>query len=277
MRVSVNKIVLYVIVGVLALLWLLPVWTTFFVAFKTPEEFISQKFYQFSRKISIIENLRNTFKIYKLHKHFLNSVIYAASGAGIAIIAASMAGFSIIRLRPRFNFLLFFLIYSGTLFPFQMYLIPVYKFFYTIGLYDTKVGMVLIYAALCIPFSLFVYRGFYTTIPKEIEDAAKIDGCGPIKLYLYIFLPQSIAPTAVVALFQMTWIWNDLLFGMVLTRSAVARPVMIALASMSGPSGGTIMPYTMSGVIFTSIPTILLFILLRKYFISGMVLSVSGE
>jgi len=277
MRVSVNKIVLYVIVGVLALLWLLPVWTTFFVAFKTPEEFISQKFYQFSRKVSIIENLRNTFKIYKLHKHFLNSVIYAASGAGIAIIAASMAGFSIIRLRPRFNFLLFFLIYSGTLFPFQMYLIPVYKFFYTIGLYDTKVGMVLIYAALCIPFSLFVYRGFYTTIPKEIEDAAKIDGCGPIKLYLYIFLPQSIAPTAVVALFQMTWIWNDLLFGMVLTRSAVARPVMIALASMSGPSGGTIMPYTMSGVIFTSIPTILLFILLRKYFISGMVLSVSGE
>jgi len=277
MRVSVNKIVLYVIVGVLALLWLLPVWTTFFVAFKTPEEFISQKFYQFSRKISVIENLRNTFKIYKLHKHFLNSVIYAASGAGIAIIAASMAGFSIIRLRPRFNFLLFFLIYSGTLFPFQMYLIPVYKFFYTIGLYDTKVGMVLIYAALCIPFSLFVYRGFYTTIPKEIEDAAKIDGCGPIKLYLYIFLPQSIAPTAVVALFQMTWIWNDLLFGMVLTRSAVARPVMIALASMSGPSGGTIMPYTMSGVIFTSIPTILLFILLRKYFISGMVLSVSGE
>ena len=277
MRVPVNKIVLYIIVGVLALLWLLPVWTTFFVAFKTPEEFISQKFYQFSRKISIIENLRNTFKIYKLHKHFFNSVIYAASGAGIAIIAASMAGFSIIRLRPRFNFLLFFVIYSGTLFPFQMYLIPVYKFFYTIGLYDTKLGMVLIYAALCIPFSLFVYRGFYTTIPKEIEDAAKIDGCGPIKLYLYIFLPQSIAPTAVVALFQMTWIWNDLLFGMVLTRSAVARPVMIALASMSGPSGGTIMPYTMSGVIFTSIPTILLFILLRKYFISGMVLSVSGE
>lgn len=269
------KIVLYLVVTVLVLIWLLPVWTTFSVAFKSPAEYLNQKFYQFTREFSIIENLRKTFEIYRLHKHFFNSLLYAVTGAGIAILTASMAGYSIIRLRPRFNFLLFLIIYSGTLFPFQMYLIPVYKFFYSIGLYDTKLGMILIYSAICIPFSLFVYRGFYTTIPKEIEDAAKLDGCGPFKSYLFIFLPQSVAPTAVVALFQMTWIWNDLLFGMVLTRSPSSRPIMIALASMSGPSGGTIMPYTMSGVIFTSIPTILLFILLRKYFISGMVLSIS--
>jgi len=92
----------------------------------------------------------------------------------------------------------------------------------------------------------------------------------------YIFLPQSIATTAVVALFQMTWIWNDLLFGMVLTRTGNARPVMVSLASMSGVSGG-IIPYIMAGVIFTSLPTIILFILLRMHFISGMVLTTTGE
>jgi multiple sugar transport system permease protein len=274
-KIRPSKIILYLVVIILVLIWLLPVWTTFSVAFKSPAEYLNQKFYQFTREFSIIENLRNTFEIYQLHKHFFNSLLYAVTGAGIAILTASMAGYSIIRLRPRFNFLLFLIIYSGTLFPFQMYLIPVYKLFDSVGLYDTKLGMILIYSAICIPFSLFVYRGFYTTIPKEIEDAAKLDGCGPFKSYLFIFLPQSIAATAVVALFQMTWIWNDLLFGMVLTRSPSSRPIMIALASMSGPSGGTIMPYTMSGVIFTSIPTILLFILLRKYFISGMVLSIS--
>lgn len=274
-KIRPSKIILYLVVIILVLIWLLPVWTTFSVAFKSPAEYLNQKFYQFTREFSIIENLRNTFEIYQLHKHFFNSLLYAVTGAGIAILTASMAGYSIIRLRPRFNFLLFLIIYSGTLFPFQMYLIPVYKLFDSVGLYDTKLGMILIYSAICIPFSLFVYRGFYTTIPKEIEDAAKLDGCGPFKSYLFIFLPQSVAATAVVALFQMTWIWNDLLFGMVLTRSPSSRPIMIALASMSGPSGGTIMPYTMSGVIFTSIPTILLFILLRKYFISGMVLSIS--
>ncbi len=104
-------------------------------------------------------------------------------GTVVVIIAASMAGFSIVRLRPKFNFFLFLVIYSGTLFPFQMYLIPVYRLFNTLGLYDTRMGMILIYSAICIPFSLFVYRGFYTTIPREIEEAAKLDGCGPVRSF----------------------------------------------------------------------------------------------
>ena len=150
------------------------------------------------------------------------------------------------RLRPKFNFLLFLIIYSGTLFPFQMYLIPVYRLFNVLGLYDTRTGMVLIYSAICIPFSLFVYRGFYTTIPREIEEAAKLDGCGPVRSFVSVFLPQSLPPTAVVALFQMTWIWNDLLFGMVLSRTQHVRPIMVAVATMTGYGGGNI-PWIMTG------------------------------
>jgi multiple sugar transport system permease protein len=157
-----------------------------------------------------------------------------------------------------------------------MYLIPLYKVFNTIGLYDTKIGMILFYAAICIPFSLFVYRSFYITIPQSIEDAAKIDGCGPMRSFLFVFLPQSVAPTAVVALFQMTWVWNDLLFGMVLTRSESVRPIMPALAQMSG-YGGVSYPLILTGVIFTSLPTVILFVALRKHFISGMKLSIAGE
>jgi multiple sugar transport system permease protein len=215
-------------------------------------------------------------KIYRLHEHFLNSLLYALAGAGIAIAVSSMAGFSIVRLKPRFFFLLFLVVYSGTLFPFQMYLIPVYKLFNRLGLYNTRIGLVLIYAAICTPFALFVYRGFYTTIPKDVEDAAKIDGAGPVRTYFSIFVPQSLPPTAVVALFQMTWIWNDLLFGMVLSRTQNIRPIMVALATMSGYGGGNI-PYIMTGVIFTSVPTILLFVLLQKYFIKGMAMSAVGH
>ena len=276
MEVKIRKTFTYIIVIILTLTWLFPVLAIAITSFKSPEEFTSQNFYELPSKISFISNIKMAVEHWKLYEHFLNSLIYAVVGGGIAIIASSMAGFSLIRLKPRFNFPLFLIIYSGTLFPFQMYLIPLYRLYNKIGLDDTKLGMILVYSALCVPFSLFVYRGFYTTIPKEIEEAAKLDGCGPLKLYTHIFLPQSIAPTAVVALFQMTWIWNDLLFGMVLTRTGAARPVMVSLASMSGVSGG-IMPYIMAGVIFTSIPTILLFALLRKYFISGMALSVAGE
>ncbi|MHB8278823.1 MAG: carbohydrate ABC transporter permease [Candidatus Humimicrobiaceae bacterium] len=276
MGIKFKKALSYLAIVILSIIWLIPIIAVILAVLKSPGDFTAQKFYEFPSKVSIVGNFIVAIKQYKIYEFFLNSIIYAVAGGIITIIVSSLAGFSIVRLRPRFNFILFIIIYSGTLFPFQMYLIPLYKLFINIGLYDTKLGMILVYSALCIPFSLFVYRGFYTTIPREIEEAAKLDGCGPLKLYTHIFLPQSIAPTAVVALFQMTWIWNDLLFGMVLTRTGAARPVMVSLASMSGVSGGTI-PYIMAAVIFTSMPTILLFILLRKYFISGMVLSVAGE
>ncbi len=272
---TLRKIPVYVVLLVLCILWLLPVVSTLVVALKGPQDFVSQKFYQLPTRIFLGQNLNKVLTEYRLNAHFINSLLYAVAGGAVTIITASMAGYSIVRLRPKFNFLLFLIIYSGTLFPFQMYLIPVYRLYNVLGLYDTRTGMILIYSAICIPFSLFVYRGFYTTIPREIEEAARLDGCGPGRSFFSIFLPQSLPPTAVVALFQMTWIWNDLLFGMVLSRTQHVRPIMVALATMSGYGGGNI-PWIMTAVIFTSIPTVVLFILLRRFFIQGMTLSVAA-
>ena len=264
----------FVLVGLTAL-WLLPVASSFLVSFKSSQDFVSQTFYQLPTQIYFFKNLVTVIEQYRLLDNLGNSLMYAAVGTVVVIIAASMAGFSIVRLRPKFNFILFLVIYSGTLFPFQMYLIPVYRLFNALNLYDTRTGMVLIYSAICIPFSLFVYRGFYTTIPREIEEAAKLDGCGPARSFFSVFLPQSLPPTAVVALFQATWIWNDLLFGMVLSRAQSVRPIMVAVATMTGYGGGNI-PWIMTAVIFTSIPTILLFVAMRKFFIQGMVLSITS-
>lgn len=272
---ALRKVPIYTVLLFLCLLWLLPVLSTVVVALKSPQDFVSQKFYQLPARINLGQNLNKVLTEYRLNAHFVNSLLYAVAGGAITIITASMAGYSIVRLRPKFNFLLFLIIYSGTLFPFQMYLIPVYRLFNVLKLYDTRTGMILIYSAICIPFSLFVYRGFYTTIPREIEEAARLDGCGPVRSFVSIFLPQSLSPTAVVALFQMTWIWNDLLFGMVLSRTQHVRPIMVALATMSGYGGGNI-PWIMTGVIFTSVPTVLLFILLRRFFIQGMTLSIAA-
>ena len=274
-RFAPRKIPLYLVLVLLIIVWLLPVASSFLASFKSSRDFVSQTWSGLPTEFYFFKNLATVLREYRIQDNLASSFIYAASGAAVAIVAASMAGFSIVRLRPKFNFLLFLIIYSGTLFPFQMYLIPVYRLFNTLGLYDTRTGMILIYAAICIPFSVFVYRGFYTTVPREIEEAAKLDGCGPVRSFVSVFLPQSLPPTAVVALFQATWIWNDLLFGMVLSRTQYVRPVMVAVATMTGYGGGNI-PWIMTAVIFTSIPTILLFVWLRRYFIQGMVLSVQA-
>jgi multiple sugar transport system permease protein len=270
-----KKVPIYIILIVLTVFWLLPVVSTFLVSFKSSQDFVSQTFYQLPTRMFLFQNLATVMKNYRLQNNLVSSLIYSSLGTVVVVLCASMAGFSVVRLRPKFNFFLFLIIYSGTLFPFQMYLIPVYRLFIVLNLYDTRTGMVLIYSAICIPFSLFVYRGFYTTIPREIEEAAKLDGCGPGRSFVSVFLPQSLPPTAVVALFQATWIWNDLLFGMVLSRQERIRPIMVAVATMTGYGGGNI-PWIMTGVIFTSIPTILLFVALRRFFIQGMVLSISS-
>ena len=189
-----RKAPIYVILVVLTGLWLLPVLSSFLVSFKSSEDFVSQTFYQLPTKLFFFKNLD--------HGHRRSTGCWTtwatrcctpSVGTIVVVIAASMAGFSIVRLRPKFNFVLFLIIYSGTLFPFQMYLIPVYRLFNALNLYDTRTGMMLIYSAICIPFSLFVYRGFYTTIPREIEEAAKLDGCGPARSFVSVFLPQSLA------------------------------------------------------------------------------------
>ena len=264
-----TNILIHGILILLVLIWLLPVYSSLIAAFKSIDEFARTPFYSIPENFAFFQNIKLTLSEYRLHVHLVSSAFYAIFGASIAIFFSSMAAYSLIRLKPRFNFLLFIIIYSGTIFPFQMYLIPLHSMFTTVGLYNTRMGMVLIYTAITIPFSLFVYRGFFTTIPKSIEDAAIIDGCGPITAFIRIFLPQAAAPTAVVALFQMSWIWNDLLFGLVLSRSENVRPIMVGMAAMSGIGGGS-RSLQMTGVVITSIPTILLFILLKKYFISGM-------
>lgn len=274
-RFVLRKIPLYLVLVVLTLAWLLPVASSFLASFKSSKDFVSQTWAGLPTRFYFFTNLATVLREYRIQDNLASSFLYSASATLIVIVAASTAGFSIVRLRPRFSFLLFLVIYSGTLFPFQMYLIPVYRLYNVLGLYDTRTGMILIYSAICIPFSLFVYRGFYTTIPREIEEAAKLDGCGPVRSFVSVFLPQSLPPTAVVALFQATWIWNDLLFGMVLSRLEEIRPVMVAVATMTGYGGGNI-PWIMTAVIFTSIPTILLFVWLRRYFIQGMVLSVQA-
>jgi multiple sugar transport system permease protein len=146
----------YVVLVILSALWLLPVLSSFLVSFKSSEDFVSQTFYQLPTQIYFFKNLVTVIQQYRLLDNLGNSLMYAVLGTIVVVIAASMAGFSIVRLRPKFNFALFLIIYSGTLFPFQMYLIPVYRLFNALNLYDTRTGMVLIYSAICIPFSLFV-------------------------------------------------------------------------------------------------------------------------
>jgi multiple sugar transport system permease protein len=261
-------LLIYAFLIFLCAVWLLPIVTTLLVAFKTPAEYMNTKFYEPPKGFELINNLKEVFAYYRLQINFFNSIIYALCGVIFCIILSSSAAYGVTKLKPKGSFFIFLVIYSGTIFAFQLYLIPLLRTYHTLGIYNTKFGMILLYAAICTPFATFLYRGYFVNLDDQIMQAAMIDGCGPMGIYLRIYWPQLKAPTAVVALFQGMWIWNDLLFGMILSSSERVRPIMVAVAQSTGTGGGKI-PVMMAGIIFTSIPTVLLFIALRKYFIKG--------
>ena len=180
-------------------------------------------------------------------------------------------------MRLKGAFWWFITIYSGTMFPFQMYVIPLYKMYTWLGTYDTRLGMILFYTAVCIPFSTLVLRNFFTTVSEEIPEAARVDGCGHFRIFWSMYLPLSKSALAVLFLFQFTWIWNDLLFGLTLSNSPGVRPVMPALDGLMGIYSSTSMPVLLAGCLVASAPTVLLFAGLQRYFMQGLTLSAKAS
>ena len=272
-----TRAVLLAGVTVLVIVWLLPLFISFMTAFKSSEEYAQTARWDLPKQNALAENLKFAWTNGKLGASFARSFIYASVGAGSAILMASLAGYSLVQLKIWSAFFWFLLIYSGTIFPFQMYLLPLFYMYQKTNLYDTQMGMLFFYTAIAIPFCLFVLRNHFTTISSEIIEAAKMDGLSNFGIYLRMYMPLSVAPIAALFLFQFTWIWNDLLFGITLAKSAGVRPIMAGLASLRGTHSADNTPAVLAGALLASIPTLLIFILLGRYLLRGITLTTSGE
>src|SRR5439155_10849033 len=132
---------------------------------------------------------------------------------------------------------------------------------------------ILFYTAIALPFCLFVMRGYFATIPRELQEAARIDGCSDFGIFWRIILPLSWSPIAVLFLFQFTWIWNDLLFGLVLSTSDGVRPITPSLLGLQGVYANSGPPVVLAGALIGSLPTVVLFLFLGRYLLRGLVLS----
>jgi multiple sugar transport system permease protein len=276
--IHLGRWVLLALVLLAAVLWLVPLWSIVVTPMKAVPEYFHGSVWDLPHNpANIFNNIATAWNTGGLGPGFLASLFYGVSGAALAILCASLGAYCITRLRLPAAFFWFMLVFSGTIFPFQMYLIPLFQTYNSVGLYDTRLGMVLFYTAIAIPFCLFVMRGFFSTVPGELQEAARLDGCRDFGVFLRIFLPLARGPIAVLFLFQFTWIWNDLIFGLVLATSDGIRPIMPSLLGMQGIYSQNGPPTVLAGALVASIPTIALFLFLRRYMIRGLTLTVSSE
>ncbi|MFV0426631.1 MAG: carbohydrate ABC transporter permease [Beutenbergiaceae bacterium] len=168
-----------------------------------------------------------------LHGSLLNSLQITIPGALISCLIGSFNGFLLSKIRFRGADLLFTLLLVGMFIPFQAVIIPVFQFLNILGLQGSLAGLLVVHVIYGIPITTLIFRNYYAAIPDALMEAASLDGCGLLGTYRRIILPLSIPGFVVGGIFQCTNIWNDFLFGFILTSPA-ARPATVTLNNLIG-------------------------------------------
>lgn len=251
--------------------WIVPFYYLATSIFKTTEEYSVNHPLSLPQGLGpVVDNAVTAWSSAKMGIGMINSGIYGFVGAGLAVFIAALAAYGLTRFEFRARNLWFMLIFSGTVFPLQMYLIPLFFLYQQVGILNTHLGMVLFYTAICIPFPVLVLRNYMNGISREMDEAARMDGARELTVFLRIVLPNCWGPMTATFLLQFTWVWNDLLFSMVLANKTEVRSIMNALQVFQGSYTTTGPNIVLTAAVMASLPALLLFFVLRKYFMEGM-------
>jgi ABC-type glycerol-3-phosphate transport system permease component len=257
--------------ALVSLIWLTPFYYLLVSVFKSNAEYGSGSPLALPQGFSpIIGNALRVWTDAKLGWGLANSAAYGLIGASVAVLIAAMAAFGLTRLDFSGRTFWFMVIFSGTVFPFQMYLIPLFFTYQKVGILNTHFGMILFYTAICVPFPVLVLRNFMAQLNPEMDEAARMDGANDWRVFFSIVLPNCRGPMLALFLLQFTWIWNDLLFSTVLGNTPEIRSVMNALQVFQGSYTSSGPNIVLTGALMASIPTLLLFFLLRGHFMAGL-------
>lgn len=260
----------HLILFIAAMLWLGPLYFVVVNAGRPAGEWGDVPLWMPSSSFALFSNLNEAWHSAGLGASVASSLFYATLGGAAAVLLAAFAAFGVVVLRIRHGFAWFMFLYTGTVLPLQVFLTPLYELFRAYGLYDRRTGLVLLYAAIAIPFAVFVLRNYFGAISPELREAAEMDGASAWRIFWQIYLPLSKSALATVFIFQFTWIWNDLLFGLTLSRSEEVRPIMTALAALQGSQASTSVSVVLAGALAVALPMVLLFIAVQRLFAQGL-------
>ncbi|PWM39479.1 MAG: carbohydrate ABC transporter permease [Clostridiales bacterium] len=216
-------------------------------------------------------SLKNYLGVWKIgiSRFFLNSVFITVASSLLVATVSALAAFPLSRYRFRSRRFWFLFLLCGLMLAPQVSLISNYKILQALHLYDSYLGLILVYTAFRVPYTMFLMWSYFMTVPKDIEEAACIDGCTSFMIFWRILVPISKPIMATGILLTARYVWNDFLFSLIYTESAALKTIPYGLNSLKGESG-TDWGQLMAGMAISSIPIIILFICTQKYFVRGL-------
>lgn len=202
-------------------------------------------------------------------RQLLNSVVVALATTIMGIFLACTAAYALSRFRfPGRRAALFSFLVSQ-MFPGTLMLIPLFVIMNALGLLNNLLGLILVYSTTAIPFCVWMLKGYFDTIPVELEESARIDGASPIVIFYRIIIPLARPAIAVTALFSFMTAWNEFILAATFMESETAYTLPVMLQGFVGEYGGSWGSFA-AGSVIVSLPVVLLFFLLQKHLVSGL-------
>lgn len=249
-----------------AVAMLIPFFWMISTAFKEPAQAFQFPPTWIPRPVTL-EAFRQVWKLVPFGRYLWNSLFIAVTVTVLEIFTSSLAGFAFARMRFRGREPLFLIYLASLMIPGQVTLIPNFILMRTLGLYDTHLGIIL--PAAFTAFGTFLFRQHFLTLPRELDEAAKIDGAGWFQIYTRIALPMAGAVVATQAIMGFMGSWNAYLWPMIMISSEEKRTVTLAVRSFFS-SYGTHWTQLMAATFMALLPILLVFFLLQKHFVKGI-------
>lgn len=255
----------YVVLFGLVCLFLIPVYVLLVTAFKDPSEVSPRQMWELPQALSL-----DTFRVVwpKLEDGLRNSLVMAVPASIISSLLGAANGFVLAKWRfPGADFV-FPLILFGMFIPYQSILIPLRQTLSELDLTNLT-GLTLVHIVYGLPITTLIFRSYFTAISDELIDAAQVDGAGMLRTFAFVALPIALPAFAVSIIWQFTSAWNDFLFGIVVVTRANDWPVTVAL---NNSAGSQVVPYheAMASAVLVSIPTLIVYVLMGRFFMRGL-------
>ncbi|HIU74658.1 MAG TPA: carbohydrate ABC transporter permease [Candidatus Pelethocola excrementipullorum] len=265
MRRKIQAVLKQIICIAMSIVVIAPFYMVFINSFKTKTEAARMSLslpteWLFSNYLEVIEKGR-------LVQGFVNSLTYALVATTVGVVSCAMGAFVMCRKRTKLNNFLYYFVLCGLFFPVNY--VTLVKVLNVAGLANTKLGIIVAFTSAMIPFCIFTIRNFITSLPVELDEAAVIDGAGPVTMFFKIIVPM-LKPTLVTCfILQFMGIWSDFLTPLYLSNKSSMFPMTIAVYQFFGKNK-SYWNYIFADIMLTCLPVVIVYLLGQRYIVGGM-------
>lgn len=266
-RVRFVRVTLLILTLLLSALFLFPYVFLALSSFKPAQEVITIPPTFFPKTFSI-ENYQEMYNYINVEKSLLNSFVSAFGSTAIAVLLGALSAYALVRANSKLSAILLAMVFFLKMIPLSAIAVPIYRIITSVGLYDTRIALVIVLAATNMPLVIWIMIGFFQSVPVSLDEAACVDGASSLATFFRVILPVSVPGIATAGILTLFLSWNDFLLSLMLT-STNAKTFTVSLSEFLLGYQINLGPMTAASFLF-SFPIIILAIFAQKYIIQGL-------